>query len=248
MKILTTTNLSRIWDTIKAKFATKEEVGDKVDKVEGKGLSTNDLTNDLLTKLNGAASSEDLEDKVDKVDGKGLSANDYTDTEKEKLEAVESGAQVNVLETVKVNGTALTATDKGVNIDLSDYATNDDVDGKVDKVTGKGLSTNDLTDDLVDKINAAVTPDTLTQAVAEAGHIKFSFVDELPEEGQANLIYFTKLEDAEEEDAYEEFVFQNGAYEKIGATRVDLSNYWDKANLEVATDADIDAALGVEGE
>lgn len=211
MKILTLANLAHVWDTIKAKFATKEEVADKVDKIEGKGLS----------------------------------ANDYTDTEKEKLEAVESGAQVNVLETVKVNGTALTATDKGVNIDLSDYATNEDVEGKVDKVTGKGLSTNDLTDDLVTKINSAVTPDTLTQAVAEAGHIKFSFVEELPEEGETNVIYFTKLEDTEDDDAYEEFVFQDGAYEKIGATRVDLSNYWDKANLELATDSDIDTALGI---
>lgn len=211
MKILTLANLAHVWDTIKAKFATKEEVADKVDKIEGKGLS----------------------------------ANDYTDTEKEKLEAVESGAQVNVLETVKVNGTALTATDKGVNIDLSDYATNEDVEGKVDKVTGKGLSTNDLTDDLVSKINAAVTLDTLTQAVVEAGHIKFSFVEELPEEGETNVIYFTKLEDTEDDDAYEEFVFQDGAYEKIGATRVDLSNYWDKANLELATDDDIDTALGI---
>lgn len=278
-KILTIANLTHIWDTIKAKFATKEEVAGKVDKVEGKGLS----------------------------------ANDYVDADKEKLAGIDSGAQVNVLETVKVNGTALTATDKGVDIDLSDYATNDDVDGKVDKVdgkglsandltdellaklnnaasaedvaekvdkedgkglsandltdellaklndaassddvegkvdkvTGKGLSTNDLTDDLVEKINSAVTPDTLTQAVAEAGHIKFSFVDELPEEGQANIIYFTKLDDAEEEDAYEEFVFQNGAYEKIGATRVDLSNYWNKTNLELATDDDVDAALGL---
>lgn len=214
MKILTTTNLTRIWNTIKTKFATKEEVSDKVDKVEGKGLS----------------------------------ANDYTDTEKEKLGAVESGAQVNVLETIKVNGSALTATDKGVDIDLSDYATTDDVDGKVDKVEGKGLSANDLTDELLAKLNSAVTSDNLTQVVAEAGHIKFSFVDELPEEGETNIIYFTKLEEAEEEDAYEEFVFQNGAFEKIGATRVDLSNYWDKANLEVATDDDIDTALGLTSE
>lgn len=125
------------------------------------------------------------------------------------------------------------------------FATKEEVADKVDKVDGKGLSANDLTDELLEKINSAVTPDTLTQAVAEAGHIKFSFVDELPEEGNTNIIYFTKLEDGEEEDAYEEFVFQNGAYEKIGATRVDLSNYWDKANLEIATDNDIDVALGI---
>lgn len=35
-------------------------------------------------------------DKVDKVTGKGLSSNDYTSSEKEKLAAIESGAQKNV--------------------------------------------------------------------------------------------------------------------------------------------------------
>ncbi len=39
-----------------------------------------------------------------------------------KLNNIAAGAQVNVIETVKVNGTALTPTDKAVNIDLSDYA------------------------------------------------------------------------------------------------------------------------------
>lgn len=46
--------------------------------------------------------------KVDKVTGKGLSTNDYTTAEKNKLAGVAAGAQVNVIETVKVNGTALT--------------------------------------------------------------------------------------------------------------------------------------------
>ena len=60
--------------------------------------------------------------KVDKVEGKGLSEADYTKTEKTKLQGVAEGAQVNVLEAVKVNGEALEITEKGVNIDLSEYA------------------------------------------------------------------------------------------------------------------------------
>ena len=78
----------------------------------------------------------DISGKVDKVNGKGLSTNDYTTTEKNKLASIAAGAQVNVIETVKVNGTALTPSSKAVNIDIS---------GKVDKVNGKGLSTNDYT-------------------------------------------------------------------------------------------------------
>lgn len=54
--------------------------------------------------------------KVDKEEGKGLSTNDYTTTEKSKLSGVATGAQVNVLESVKVNGITLPIRDKYVNI------------------------------------------------------------------------------------------------------------------------------------
>ena len=46
-----------------------------------------------------------------------------------KLEGIEAGAEVNIIETVKVNGTALGVTDKAVNIDLSAYALGTTVDG-----------------------------------------------------------------------------------------------------------------------
>lgn len=65
--------------------------------------------------------------KVDAVSGKGLSTNDYTTTEKNKLSGIASNAQVNVIETVKVNNTALTPSSKAVNIDLSNYALKSDV-------------------------------------------------------------------------------------------------------------------------
>ena len=43
-----------------------------------------------------------------KESGKGLSTNDYTTEEKTKLAGIDAGADVNVIETVKFNGTALT--------------------------------------------------------------------------------------------------------------------------------------------
>lgn len=100
------------WQKIKSIFATKTEVGDKVDKINGKGLSTND----------------------------------YTTAEKTKLTNIASGAQVNVIETVKKNGTALTITDKTVDISVptktsditndSGYITINDVpDGAVASTT-----------------------------------------------------------------------------------------------------------------
>lgn len=67
--------------------------------------------------------------KVDKVEGKQLSTNDYTTEEKTKLAGIKAGAQVNKIEVVKVDGTALAiaADDKSVNIDLSGYAKKTDI-------------------------------------------------------------------------------------------------------------------------
>lgn len=60
----------------------------------------------------------DLSNYVQKESGKGLSTNDFTTAEKEKLAGIAAGAQVNVIETVKVNGTALTPSSKAVNIEI----------------------------------------------------------------------------------------------------------------------------------
>lgn len=148
-------------------YATKDELAKKVDKVEGKQLSTEDFTTELKDKLEGMKPetyatktelSEGLEGKVDKVAGKELSSNDYTDADKAKVDGLEAtyatkteltdglskkvdtvegkglstkdytaedqaklagiadGAQVNIIEVVKRNGTALTITDKAVDV------------------------------------------------------------------------------------------------------------------------------------
>ena len=54
-----------------------------------------------------------LSEKVDKETGKGLSTNDYTTTEKEKLSGIETGAQVNTVDSVnaKIGAVALNASD-----------------------------------------------------------------------------------------------------------------------------------------
>ena len=84
-----------------------------------------------------------------------ISKGDFT-----KLQGIAQGAQANVIESVKVNGQALTPVNKAVNIDLSAYAKSQDVQaGYVAKVEGKGLSTNDYdatAKGIVDGITAKV--------------------------------------------------------------------------------------------
>ena len=56
-------------------------------------------------------------------------------TDKTKLEGITAGAQPNVIETVKVNNSAVSVSDKAVNIDLSGYALKSDI-SSVYKVKG----------------------------------------------------------------------------------------------------------------
>ena len=99
-------------------YLTKEDAGKtyaaKATTLEGYGIT------DAYTKT---AVNTELDKKVDKETGKQLSTNDYTTAEKTKLTGIATGAEVNKIDAVKVNGTALGITDKAVNIDLSNYAT-----------------------------------------------------------------------------------------------------------------------------
>lgn len=62
-----------------------------------------------------------LDGKVDKVAGKGLSTEDYTTTDKSKLAGIAESAQVNVIESVSLNGTAITPdANKNVNIVITE--------------------------------------------------------------------------------------------------------------------------------
>lgn len=121
----------------------------KVDKVDGKGLSTNDYTAAEKTKLANIASGAQV-NVLEGVQKNGVTVtvtnkianitvptktsditndsnfpvdssyvhtdNNYTTTEKNKLSGVDTGAQVNKIEVIKVNGTAQTITSKAVDI------------------------------------------------------------------------------------------------------------------------------------
>lgn len=85
------------------------------------------VADDSLTEEGAAADSkkvgQELAKKVDKETGKALSTNDYTNAEKTKLEGIDSGAQVNTIEGVKVDGTEVTPdAQKKVNLNVYDKA------------------------------------------------------------------------------------------------------------------------------
>lgn len=108
-----------------------------------------------------------IDKKVDKVEGKGLSTNDYTTDEKTKLEGIAAGAQVNVIETVKVNGVALTPTDKAVDVTVPTGALADK-----NEVAKTDLAA-DLKTEIEGKVNSDDCGDIISHNVSEfaaAGH------------------------------------------------------------------------------
>jgi hypothetical protein len=97
--------------------------------------SISDLKTSLgLDQVNNTA----FDTKVDKVAGKGLSTNDYSTAEKNKLEAI-TGTNTGDQD---LSGYA-TTTQLATKANASDVTTS--LATKVDKVSGKGLSTNDYT-------------------------------------------------------------------------------------------------------
>lgn len=169
----------------------------KVDKVEGKGLSTNDLTNDLKSKYDTA---------VAKVD-----------------ELTETGGAPNVIEIIKVNGTPLTP-DSNKAVDVSVPTNNNQL------TNGAGYQTEAQVNTLI------------ANGIAGIQGISYSVVANLPATGQAGIIYLVSNNGANP-NIYDEYIYVNGKFEKIGTTDIDLSGYVEFTDLVAITNAEIDTLI-----
>ena len=159
---------------------TQAALDEKVDAVEGKGLSTNDFTNAYKEKLDGISDEANKvtvpsqPDGTIEIDGDPATVYEHPATTAHEAAAVKVGNDT--LGHV-VLGSALTKGDVGLgNVDNTSDAdkpistdTQAALDAKVDAVEGKGLSTNDFTDaykdkldgisDEANKVTVPVTPD-----------------------------------------------------------------------------------------
>lgn len=106
----------RVEFALSKNFRTTTELGEAAEET---AVSLEEAVESLRT-INDAVSglSDDLDGKVDKVLGKGLSTEDYTTAEQTKLAGIETGAEVNVIETVRRNGTDLPVSGKAVDVSV----------------------------------------------------------------------------------------------------------------------------------
>jgi hypothetical protein len=216
--------------------------GKYVAQETGKGLSSNDYTSAEKTKLSGIAegankyvhpsytaqksglykvtvdasghvSATTAVAKTD-ITGLGIPAQDttYADAttsthglmsaaDKTKLDGVATGAQANKIESVKVNGTALTPdSSKAVNVDLSAYAKSADVTKEI------------------------------ASAVSGVTQIDYSVVEALPSTGKKGVIYLV-ANSGSGNNIYDEYIYINSKFEKLGSREMDLSSYAKKTDI-----------------
>lgn len=126
-------------------YATITQLGNKVDKVSGSSLVQDTLITKLTNLLNiqsvaegqlavspegqlsvvsiaqsqVAGLTDALAGKVNTEAGKGLSTNDFTTPLLEKLNGIEAGAEINVIESVSLNSVPIEISGKAVNIPIA---------------------------------------------------------------------------------------------------------------------------------
>lgn len=179
----------------------------------------------------------ELAKKVNAESGKVLSTNDYTTAEKNKLTGIASGAQANVIESVKVNGTKVEPSSKAVDITVPtkvSQLTNDSGFQNATQVnatiTGKGYQTQSQVQSLINS------------AVGNITSLKYEKVTNLPSTGSNGVIYLISHSHGTQ-DIYDEYIWisDTKTFEKIGNTDIDLSAYVKSSELVAITTDELNA-------
>ena len=120
------------------------------DPILGKWRLLEGGSSDLSSYYTKTETNNLLDNKVDKVSGKDLSTNDFTDAYKQQIDDNKTA-----IETLNGDSSIVGSVDSKVATAYSNATSYTDTEcaKKVDKVSGKGLSTNDFTDELKTKLD-----------------------------------------------------------------------------------------------
>ena len=138
------------------------------------------------------------------------------------MNGIAEGAQVNKIESIKVNGVAQTITSKAVDITVP---TNNN-----QLANGAGYQTSS-------EVQAAIN-----NAISGITGIDFQVVESLPGTGVKGVIYLVS-NSGTGSNIYDEYIWVTNRFEKIGTTEIDLSNYYNTTNLLALTNQEIDTII-----
>ena len=215
----------------------------------------------LNTKFNG---------KVDKDGNKVLSDVNFTNAYENKLNSLENYtlpiASIETLGGIKV-GAGLTISEQGT-LSATGGGTADSVDweniqDKPTTIAGYGIIDASISGQTITLGSNSVTVPTnnneltngagyqtasevqsaISDAIGDITGFEFQIVDSLPSTGENGVIYLIS-NSGTGQNIYDEYIWTGSAYEKIGTTDVDLSNYWSKTDLIAITNQEIDTIVG----
>lgn len=83
----------------------------------------------------------------------------------------------------------------------------------------------------------------INDAIGDITGFEFQIVEELPGTGEKGVIYLIS-NSGTGQNIYDEYIWTGTAFEKIGTTDVDLSNYWSKTDLVAIQNNEIDTIVG----
>lgn len=207
-------------------------LGNKVDKVSGKGLSTNDFTTALLNKLNGIAAGAEVNVQSD------WSESDNTSDAFIKNKPTIPGASST---TPKMDGTASAGTEtawaRGDHVHPKDTSKADLASPTftgTPKAPTAAAGTNTTQIATTQFVGTAIT-----NAIGSLELIKFQKVTTLPTTGTSNIIYLVPKSSTATQNIYDEYVWIDSKWELIGTTAIDLSGYVQYSDIHLLTNTEI---------
>lgn len=96
-----------------------------------------------------------------------------------------------------------------------------------------------VTADGTNAVTGKAVYDFVTAAIAGISGFHAEIVSELPASGQSNILYLVAKSTAASGDGYDEYLYINGAWERVGSTDIDLSGYVQAAEMHAITNTEI---------
>ncbi len=180
-------------------------------------------------------------DPVEKDGNKVLSTNDYTTAEKNKLAGIAEGANKTVINNTLTSTSTTEALSAAKGKDLQEQidGTVEQFDLIVQMITSQIPTDNSQLTNGAGYQTASQVTTLIGSAIADIQGISYEIVTSLPSTGEAGVIYL-KSNSGSNPNSYDEYIYVNNKFEKIGTTDVDLSGYVQDSDLVKITNAEID--------
>lgn len=162
--------------------------------------------------------------KVDKIVGKGLSTNDYDNAAKQKVEAIPVNPQYT--DTV-YDDTGVKNDISAIKSTLTGKAEKTELPSKVSQLANDSKFITNTANDLANyyKKDETYTQAEINQLVSAIPKFGIQVVEALPTKDISPTVIYLVAKGDEAQNIYEEFIFTNGAWEKLGTQSTNLQGY-----------------------